>query len=32
MPSGFIKPDQFVEAVYNSLRNPPKQGSAARKH
>lgn len=20
---GFIKPDQFVEAVYNSLRNPP---------
>jgi cyclase len=24
MPSGFIKPDQFVEAVYESLRNPPK--------
>jgi glyoxylase-like metal-dependent hydrolase (beta-lactamase superfamily II) len=24
MPNGFIKPDQFVEAVYNSLRNPPK--------
>ena len=23
MPSGFIKPDQFVEAVYNSLRTPP---------
>jgi len=22
MPSGFIKPDQFVEAVYNSLRAP----------
>ena len=25
MPSGFIKPDQFVEAVYNSLRTPPKK-------
>ena len=25
MPDGFIKPDQFVEAVYNSLRNPPKK-------
>jgi glyoxylase-like metal-dependent hydrolase (beta-lactamase superfamily II) len=25
MPSGFIKPDQFVEAVYNSLRSPPKR-------
>ena len=25
MPSGFIKPDQFVEAVYNSLRAPRKQ-------
>ena len=24
MPGGFIKPDQFVEAVYNSLSNPPK--------
>jgi glyoxylase-like metal-dependent hydrolase (beta-lactamase superfamily II) len=23
MPDGFIKPDQFVEAVYNSLRTPP---------
>jgi glyoxylase-like metal-dependent hydrolase (beta-lactamase superfamily II) len=23
MTDGFIKPDQFVEAVYNSLRNPP---------
>lgn len=23
MPDGFIKPDQFVEAVYNSLRSPP---------
>ncbi len=22
-PGGFIQPDQFVEAVYNSLRNPP---------
>ena len=30
MPSGFIKPDQFVEAVYNSLRNPPKP--VAHKH
>jgi glyoxylase-like metal-dependent hydrolase (beta-lactamase superfamily II) len=25
MPSGFIKPDQFVEAVFNSLRTPPKK-------
>ena len=25
MPDGFIKPDQFVEAVYNSLRTPPKK-------
>jgi glyoxylase-like metal-dependent hydrolase (beta-lactamase superfamily II) len=25
MPNGFIKPDQFVEAVYNSLRTPPKK-------
>lgn len=25
MPNGFIKPDQFVEAVYNSLRAPPKK-------
>jgi cyclase len=37
MPDGFIKPDQFVEAVYNSLRNPPKQavhshGSTTHKH
>jgi cyclase len=24
MPDGFIKPDQFVETVYNSLRNPPR--------
>jgi glyoxylase-like metal-dependent hydrolase (beta-lactamase superfamily II) len=24
MPIGFIKPDQFIEAVYNSLRKPPK--------
>jgi glyoxylase-like metal-dependent hydrolase (beta-lactamase superfamily II) len=24
MPDGFIKPDQFVEAVYNSLRGPAK--------
>ncbi|MDQ3471870.1 MAG: MBL fold metallo-hydrolase [Pseudomonadota bacterium] len=23
MPDGFIKPDRFVEAVYNSLRSPP---------
>ena len=37
MPSGFIKPDQFVEAVYNSLRNPPKatphkHGATTHKH
>jgi glyoxylase-like metal-dependent hydrolase (beta-lactamase superfamily II) len=32
MPAGFIKPDQFVEAVYNSLRNPPKAGGAGHKH
>ena len=25
MPNGFIKPDQFVEFVYNSLRQPPKK-------
>lgn len=25
MPNGFIKPDQFVEFVYNSLREPPKK-------
>ncbi len=31
MPSGFIKPDQFVEAVYNSLRNPPKQAPQAQR-
>ncbi len=30
MPDGFIKPDQFVEAVFNSLKNPP--ASAAKKH
>ncbi|PSJ36353.1 MBL fold metallo-hydrolase [Allosphingosinicella deserti] len=24
MPDGFIKPDAFVEAVYTSLRSPPK--------
>jgi glyoxylase-like metal-dependent hydrolase (beta-lactamase superfamily II) len=23
MPEGFIPPDRFVEAVYNSLKNPP---------
>jgi cyclase len=23
MPDGFIKPDQFVETVYTSLKNPP---------
>jgi glyoxylase-like metal-dependent hydrolase (beta-lactamase superfamily II) len=32
MPSGFIKPAQFVEAVYNSLRNPPKHGGPGHKH
>lgn len=31
MPDGFIKPDQFVEAVYNSLRNP-RSPAAAHKH
>jgi cyclase len=25
MPDGFIKPDQFVEFVYRSLREPPKK-------
>jgi glyoxylase-like metal-dependent hydrolase (beta-lactamase superfamily II) len=30
MPSGFITPDRFVEAVYNSLRSPPK--AAPHKH
>ena len=29
MPDGFIKPDAFVEAVFTSLRNPPKSGSHA---
>ena len=28
MPSGFIKPDEFVETVYNSLKNPPKSAGA----
>jgi glyoxylase-like metal-dependent hydrolase (beta-lactamase superfamily II) len=37
MPGGFIKPDQFVEAVYNSLRKPPKaalhaHGGSAHRH
>ena len=32
MPSGFIKPDQFVEAVYNSLSKPPKPAAAGHKH
>ena len=32
MPSGFIKPDQFVEAVYKSLQNPPKKQAPAHKH
>lgn len=37
MPSGFIKPDQFVEAVYKSLRSPPRSaphshGGAAHSH
>ncbi len=27
MAGGFIKPDQFVEAVYNSLRNPPRRAA-----
>jgi glyoxylase-like metal-dependent hydrolase (beta-lactamase superfamily II) len=32
MPAGFIKPDQFVEAVYNSLRAPPKKPAAPHRH
>ena len=28
MPSGFITPDRFVEAVYNSLRTPAKKAPA----
>ena len=24
MPDGFIKPDRFIETVYNSLRSPPR--------
>jgi glyoxylase-like metal-dependent hydrolase (beta-lactamase superfamily II) len=28
MPSGFITPDRFVEAVYNSLRTPPRPAPA----
>jgi glyoxylase-like metal-dependent hydrolase (beta-lactamase superfamily II) len=28
MPSGFIPPERFVEAVYNSLRTPPKKAPA----
>jgi hypothetical protein len=27
MPSGFVKPDAFVKAVYESLRTPPKRGA-----
>ncbi|HET7316629.1 MAG TPA: MBL fold metallo-hydrolase [Sphingomicrobium sp.] len=27
MPDGFIKPDQFVETVYKSLRSPPSAGA-----
>ncbi len=30
MPSGFVKPDNFVQAVYESLRNPPR--SAGHSH
>lgn len=26
MPDGFVKPDKFVETVYESLRNPPAGG------
>jgi cyclase len=37
MADGFIKPDQFVESVYNSLRKPPRpathsHGGAAHNH
>lgn len=28
MPSGFIKPDEFVETVYKSLKSPPKSTGA----
>ena len=30
MADGFIKPDQFVETVYQSLRNPPRPDGAHR--
>lgn len=29
MPNGFMKPDDFVKTVYESLRNPPKPMAAA---
>jgi glyoxylase-like metal-dependent hydrolase (beta-lactamase superfamily II) len=32
MPSGFVKPEQFVETVYSSLRTPPKKEAAAHRH
>jgi cyclase len=32
MPDGFIKPDQFIEAVYISLRTPSRKSPAAHRH
>lgn len=32
MTDGFIKPDQFVEAIYTSLRNPPASGHGGELH
>ena len=32
MPDGFIKPDRFVEFVYNSLRTPPKGAAKPHQH
>ena len=33
MPNGFIKPDQFVEFVYKSLKEPPqKHGAETHSH
>ena len=32
MPDGFIKPDAFVEAVYDSLRNPPAHAHGGKPH
>ena len=32
MPDGFIGPDKFVEAVYNSLRTPPRAAPKGHRH